>query len=140
MAWITGNGSSVGPGIMRTGRVWHWAQLMVTLTLLCSDSLEVGSHRGWPEIDATRLRTPGLEAGREVGSALWFVDPRPICSVPRGAAPPVNLAGALFGSWFYLALDARNSSMRLTTGRARDRAGRSRGRGHRRRGRRPDPG
>src|SRR5262249_62043244 len=30
MAWITGNGSSVGPGIMRTGRVWHWAQLIVT--------------------------------------------------------------------------------------------------------------
>jgi len=43
-------------------------------------------------MDATRLRTPDLEAGREAGSALWFVDPRPICSVPRGSAPPVNLA------------------------------------------------
>src|SRR5881397_1800095 len=30
MAWITGNGNSVGPGIMSTGRVWHWAQLIVT--------------------------------------------------------------------------------------------------------------
>src|SRR5437899_1975976 len=29
IAWMTGNGSSVGPGIMRTGRVWHWAQLIV---------------------------------------------------------------------------------------------------------------
>ena len=31
MAWMTGYGSSVGPGIMSTGRVWHLAQLIVTL-------------------------------------------------------------------------------------------------------------
>src|SRR3989442_12237441 len=72
MAWITGNGSSVGPGIMRTGRVWHWAQLIVNTWLLCSGDREIGSHRGWPDIGATRLRTPDLDAVREVGSAFWF--------------------------------------------------------------------
>ena len=46
MAWITGNGSSVGPGIMRTGRVWHWAQLIVTPLLLCSGDREVGLAEG----------------------------------------------------------------------------------------------
>src|SRR5947207_10620567 len=34
IAWMTGNGSSVGPGIMRTGRVWHWAQLIVRDTIV----------------------------------------------------------------------------------------------------------
>ncbi len=29
-AWMTGGGSSVGPGIMSTGRVRHWAQRTVT--------------------------------------------------------------------------------------------------------------
>src|SRR5206468_946037 len=72
MAWITGNGSSVGPGIMRTGRVWHWAQLIVNTWLLCSGDREIGSHRGWPDIGASRLRTPDLDAVRAVGSAFWF--------------------------------------------------------------------
>src|SRR3989442_13626130 len=29
IAWLTGKGSSVGPGIMRTGRLGPWAQLIV---------------------------------------------------------------------------------------------------------------
>ena len=42
IAWMTGKGSSVGPGIMRTGRVWHWAQLIVRDTLVSF----VGGPRG----------------------------------------------------------------------------------------------
>ena len=32
IAWITGHGSSVGPGIIRTGRVCTWVQFSVEAT------------------------------------------------------------------------------------------------------------
>src|SRR6266478_6207048 len=91
MAWITGNGSSVGPGIMRTGRVWHWAQLIVNTWLLCSGGREIGSHRGWSDKDASRLRTPDLDAVREVGSAFWFsARARSVRYARAGFARPVQ--------------------------------------------------
>src|SRR5206468_10783387 len=43
-------------GIMRTGRVWHRAQLIVTRGSFVAGAFEVGSSRGWPYSDATRLR------------------------------------------------------------------------------------
>src|SRR3989442_13919171 len=94
IAWMTGKGSSVGPGIMRTGRVWHWAQLIVRDTLVSfvagavrpdrivgglrearpgsvapnpiiySGGREAGSHRGWPERGPTRLRSSSYMGGR----------------------------------------------------------------------------
>src|SRR5262249_46163309 len=104
MAWITGNGSSVGPGIMRTGRAWHWAQLIVTSNapVCCSGDREVGSHRGWPEIEATRLRTPDL--GLAVKPALL--------SGCRPAPDPVAATGRprYLASWPAASiLDARSS-------------------------------
>ena len=37
MAWMTGNGSSVGPGIMSVGRVCTWVQLIVDGTVISSE-------------------------------------------------------------------------------------------------------
>src|SRR5437867_12886457 len=79
MAWITGNGNSVGPGIMSTGRMWHWAQLIVTSGSFVAGALRSGhtegglrqaragsdtpehpaslaTSLGWPETGASRLR------------------------------------------------------------------------------------
>jgi len=38
---------------------------MVNVPLLCSGDREIGFHRGWPETDASRLRTPDLSVVRE---------------------------------------------------------------------------
>src|SRR5438046_2540794 len=51
IAWMTGNGSSVGPGIMRTGRVWHWAQLIVRDTIV---SFVAGSAGPVPVVGGVR--------------------------------------------------------------------------------------
>src|SRR5947199_9820280 len=51
MAWMTGKGSSVGPGIMRTGRVWHWAQLIVRDTIV---SFVAGSAGPVPVVGGVR--------------------------------------------------------------------------------------
>src|SRR5436309_13006467 len=48
---MTGNGSSVGPGIMRTGRVWHWAQLIVRDTIV---SFVAGSAGPVPVVGGVR--------------------------------------------------------------------------------------
>src|SRR5438132_8391610 len=48
MAWMTGNGSSVGPGIMSVGRVCTWVQLIVDGTVISSE----GRSAAWPRIDA----------------------------------------------------------------------------------------
>src|SRR5438128_1422010 len=51
IAWMTGKGSSVGPGIMRTGRVWHWAQLIVRDT---SVSFVAGFAGPGPDVGGLR--------------------------------------------------------------------------------------
>ena len=49
MAWITGHGSSVGPGIIRTGRVCTWVQFSVGATVvLLSSNVASSYHPEWP--------------------------------------------------------------------------------------------
>src|SRR3989475_3173812 len=80
IAWMTGKGSSVGPGIMRTGRVWHWAQLIVRDTLVSfvgGTAEPVPVVGGLTKMRASRLRysnriicsNPNIcRGGREAGS------------------------------------------------------------------------
>src|SRR5437016_5593998 len=80
IAWMTGKGSSVGPGIMRTGRVWHWAQLIVRDTLVSfvgGTAEPVPVVGGLTKMRASRLRYSNriicsnpiiCNGGREAGS------------------------------------------------------------------------
>src|SRR6266705_3219540 len=63
MAWITGNGNSVGPGIMSTGRVWHWAQLIVT-----SGSFVAGALRSALAGGGLSQARPGSDSPEHPGS------------------------------------------------------------------------
>src|SRR3989454_4008082 len=64
MAWITGNGNSVGPGIMSTGRVWHWAQLIVT-----SGSFVAGALRSGHTEDGLRQVRAGSDTPERPASS-----------------------------------------------------------------------
>src|SRR6059036_101266 len=66
IAWMTGKGSSVGPGIMRTGRVWHWAQLIVRDTLV---SFVAGAVRPDRIVGGLREARPG-----SVPPPIWAGD------------------------------------------------------------------
>ena len=49
MAWITGHGSSVGPGIISTGRVCTWVEFSIGATLvLLSSNVASSYHPEWP--------------------------------------------------------------------------------------------
>src|SRR3990172_9267584 len=61
-AWTTGQGSSVGPGIISTGRVWHWAQLIVTDTAVSFVAPIL--HRPSPVGDALGLAEDEVEVAR----------------------------------------------------------------------------
>src|SRR5207302_9678117 len=75
IAWVTGKGSSVGPGIMRTGRVWHWAQLIVRDTLV---SFVAGAAGPVPIVGGrTKVRA---------GSVTPIVSSAPILSSVAGAS------------------------------------------------------
>src|SRR5213076_2652001 len=94
IAWMTGKGSSVGPGIMRTGRVWHWAQLIVRDTIV---SFVAGSAGPVPVVGGlTRARagsvTPILARGgaSAVGEALGAAVDE--VEIPRVHEEPGTLA------------------------------------------------
>src|SRR6266542_1354972 len=72
MAWITGNGNSVGPGIMSTGRVWHWAQLIVT-----SDSFVAGALRPAQAAGGLRQARPAPTTPEHPGSGASRLRLRP---------------------------------------------------------------
>src|SRR5262245_2619638 len=92
MAWITGNGSSVGPGIMRTGRVWHWAQLMLT----SNAPVVAGTVRSAHTEGGLRSKRPGSARPTEtlvVKSALLSGHrPAPDQS-PAPAGPAIGFLG-----------------------------------------------
>src|SRR5216684_7795115 len=75
MAWITGNGNSVGPGIMSTGRVWHWAQLIVT-----SGSFVAGAMRSGHTEGGLRQARAGSDTPEHPGSPRGL---RTTCRVIR---------------------------------------------------------
>src|SRR6266545_3774024 len=72
MAWITGNGNSVGPGIMSTGRVWHWAQLIVT-----SGSFVAGALRSAHTEGGLRQARAGSDTPEHPGSPREPAPTRP---------------------------------------------------------------
>src|SRR6059036_707112 len=77
IAWMTRNGSSVGPGIMRTGRVWHWAQLIVTGSSFVAGILACGSGG-----DALGVAQDEVEITRV------DEETRPLTQNEHGVAPP----------------------------------------------------
>src|SRR5881296_1129483 len=85
IAWMTGKGSSVGPGIMRTGRVWHWAQLIVRDTLV---SFVGGTAEPVPVVGGlTKMRASRLRYSNRI-----------ICSNPiicNGAVRSDRIVGGL---------------------------------------------
>src|SRR3989454_2436611 len=93
IAWMTGKGSSVGPGIMRTGRVWHWAQLIVRDTLV---SFVARAVRPDPIVGGLREARPGSVAPI-LSSVARAVRPDPIVGGLRearpGSVPPPIWAG-----------------------------------------------
>src|SRR5438093_8725224 len=53
-------------GVLEPGAHRGWPE--IDATRLCwSGVLEPGAHRGWPEIDATRLRSPACTVGADGG-------------------------------------------------------------------------
>src|SRR2546428_13966314 len=85
MAWITGNGNSVGPGIMSTGRVWHWAQLIVT-----RGSFVAGAVRPAQTEGGLRQARAGSDTPEHPGSRSEQAPTRP--NIPHqaraGSDPP----------------------------------------------------
>src|SRR6266540_4388948 len=82
MAWITGNGNSVGPGIMSTGRVWHWAQLIVT-----SDSFVAGAVRPAQAAGGLRQARPAPTTPEHPGSGATGSDYARTSGIRREPAP-----------------------------------------------------
>src|SRR6184192_335381 len=115
---------------------------MVNVPLLCSGDREIGFHRGWPETDASRLRTPDLSVVRDpaplFGSWLGYVV---LGSADRFRAPwLLDGLASLYGSPLSPSSNPRASYHAVRRRSARGRGGRSTGYARRRRDPRPDRG